>query len=523
MYPLLVLIYLAACQGGSTEIGGKPTAPDDTDLTPSDTGTPGLTTDPPTVSGDCLVDPALSVVSATPVAGLLPTLVEVTVELSVPASVAVQCTSDLDLAEVFFAEDLTVSASHAVRLSGLLPGTSYSCSAAPTCPTQAGPATAFAYATANPPGVLERLTIEIDPVLGMGGAWTLAPFTTSPFGGDTWLVAWGPDGSARWWWPAPDGVGMWVELLWYPSEGEFVWGGGMDPQGRVRIVNLWEGETYAFAPVGWQDTEFHHDGKRLADGRLMTLEIRENTRGNDSWDGFGLRVHDPATGTVDFDYNSQRLVDDGVLPPGGGGFGGDDPWHANWTDFVETPTGPEAYVSLCFERQILAIDGDNGDLLWQLGRNLGWTILDAAGLPMSEDALPQCQHGLEVVNGTVLVYDNGQDRPRSSASEWVVDPLARTAQQIWYWSEPGWQEDYIGDIDWLPNDRVLITEATQMGESQIVEVDRATGLVASRATMADGGYTYRAERYDGCAMFTSAKACPTLAARHAEVAPLLAP
>ncbi len=239
---------------------------------------------------------------------------DVAVELSAPASVGVQCTAVLDPTEIFFGEGVEPLTSHSVRLSGLIPGKEYACSAAPICPTLAGPATAFTYTTGAPPADLRRLTVDVDPVLGMQGAWTVAPFTLNAFNGDTWFVVWGPDGGVRWWWPAPEGVGMWVELLWYPLQGEFVWGGGMDEQGRIRRISMWDGETYAWAPPDWQDTEFHHDGKQIDDGRLLTLEIRENTRGNVEWDGFGIRLHDPVTGTIDFDFNSQVLADAGHLP-----------------------------------------------------------------------------------------------------------------------------------------------------------------------------------------------------------------
>jgi hypothetical protein len=525
---LVVLAAVAACKGEG-EGSLSPNDPGDDPLDP--TGTvptePPTVTDPPDpttpVPSECEIDPNLSVVSITPSEGLITTLLQVEVELSVPATAAMQCTSVSDPSEVFFVEELADSASHTLRLSGLIPGTEYACSVAPICPAQSGRATSFSFTTDDPPGDMRRLSVVENPTLGMQASWTLAPFTLSAFGGDTWIVVWGPDGTVRWWYPAPDGVGMWIEALWYPLQGEFVWGGGMDEQGRIRRISMWDGETYAWAPANWQNTEFHHDGKQIADGRLLTLEIRENERGGENWDGFGIRLHDPVTGTIDFDYDSQVLVDGQYLPPGDGGFGGSDPWHANWVDYIETPTGPEVYVSLCFSWQILALDGTTGDLLWQLGRGLGWTVLDETGADIGEDALPQCQHGLEVVDGKILVYDNGQDRSKSSASEWEIDPVNLVATRLWYWTESGWQEDYIGDIDYLPNDRILVTEATQMGDSEIVEVDRLTGEVASRLKMDNGGSTYRAQQYLGCEMFSSAKECDTLAARYAVVAPLLAP
>jgi hypothetical protein len=92
-----------------------------------------------------------------------------------------------------------------------------------------------------------------------------------------------------------------------------------------------------------------------------------------------------------------------------------------------------------------------------------------------------------------------------------------TAQRLWSWTEPGWSQWFLGDIDDLGNDRVLITQAP----GAIVEVDRITGGVASRMELRVDGDTYRAERYDGCAFFTSVKDCADLAVRYEEVRTLL--
>ena len=499
---------------GSTATSPDPTGTTTPTTPTSSTGTTG-TVDP------CGADPSLSVLSVTPSVGMIETLLQVDITLSAPASVAVQCTSDTTPDEVFFAESTASATAHTVRLSGLVPRTDYSCSVAPTCPTLAGPATPFVHTVGEPPTDLRKLTITEDPALGRGGSWWAAPFTLNVFNGDTWLVVWGPDGTARWWYPAPNGVGMWVEFLWHADLGGFVWGGGMHEEGRIRQIDLWDGEVWAFAPAGWQNEEFHHDGKRLPDGRMLTLEIRNNHQGNLDWDGFGMRVVDPVTNLVDWDFNSQSLVVSGDLPPASGGFDVD-PWHANWADYVETPTGPMAYVSLCFGRRILAIDATTGTLAWQFGADLGWTIQDVYGAPLPDSVYPQCQHGIDVAGDVLLVYDNGQDRNQSLAQEWQIDPVTQTATLLWSWSEAGWSEDYIGDIDYLPNGRIFVTEATQQGESELVEVDRATGLVASRAVMTSG-YTYRSQLYAGCDLFQSVKECPASKARYDALATLLAP
>ncbi len=477
-------------------------------------------TDPDALPATCETAPAVAVERFAASPGPLPTQVVLDLELSAPAAVAARCVSDLDPEEVFLVESAEPADRHALRLSGLVPDTTWTCEAVPTCP--GGPVATTTTTTGRPPPALRPLTVEVDPELGASGAWTLAPFSRTPYG-DTWLVVWGPDGTARWWSPLPEGVGRWVEARWHPEEGAIVWGGGMDPEGRVRILDLWDGERFAFAPKRWEELQFHHDGKRVADGRLMTLERRRNDAGDDTWDGFGIRVIDPATGEVHLDYDSQRAVDAGDLPPPATS-DDEDPWHANWMDLARTADGPELYVSLCFDQSLMAIDPGTGDTRWVLGPGRGWTVLDADGAPLGEDALPQCQHGVEVVGEReFLLYDNGWGRGESSAAAWRVDPDGRTATRTWTWTEPGWWQEYLGDIDDLGGGRVLITVASDWDVAELVEVDRPTGRVASRMTFADGGYTYRSDRYPGCDLFDAVRACPELAARHEALRPLFEP
>jgi len=519
MMRLVLVIVAAACVEPGEEGPANP-SDNPADPLPSDPTLPPPTEtdEPPPPVGDCGPQDGLEVLSLEAIGWHPDTMVELEVTLSSPATVAGACVADDEPDQIFFAESTDQAEVHTLRLSGLLANKSYTCAAAPTCPTQLAPAAVTTYQTSAPPSDLRQFTVVVDPVLGMTGAWTLAPYAETDFASDTWIAIWGPDGRVRWWTELPQGPGIWIEARYHTEDDTIVWGGGFDPQGRIRVLDMWDGELYAWAPDGWQDTVFHHDGKRIADGRLMTLEIRENSVGNNDWDGFGIRVHDPDTGVVDFEFNSQKLVDEGILEEGGGGFGGNDPYHANWMEWHESAAGPQVYVSLCFSEQILAIDATTGELDWLLGEGMGWTVLDAAGDVISPNALPDCQHGIEVIGDNhLLVYDNGQFQPNSAAEEWIIDPDAMTAQLIWSWTEPGWSEWYLGDIDDLGNDRVLLTEAP----GPVVEVDRATGQVASRMTFNNGGSTYRAERYDGCDFFTSVKECEDLAVRYAEVEALL--
>jgi hypothetical protein len=129
----------------------------------------------------------------------------------------------------------------------------------------------------------------------------------------------------------------------------------------------------------------------------------------------------------------------------------------------------------------------------------------------------------------LLVYDNGADRAFSQVTELAIDAAARTVSVGWQWWEPGWHEGTLGDVDDLGNGRVLVTQAHPecwspggSERSAIVEVDRASGLVASRLAFPDpDDVTYRAERYDGCALFGSVAACPPLGDRVRELGALV--
>jgi hypothetical protein len=477
---------------------------------------PTTTTTLPT---GCDAQEGLSVLSLVATAGEPDTMVELTVSLSGVATAAAACIADDEPDQIFFAESTVPSAKHTIRLSGMFPDADFTCSVAPTCPTQLGPPATVSWHTSIPPMNLRPATVTVDPVLGMTGAWTLAGYALTLFDEEPWMVIWGPDGRVRWWMLLPPGLRMTIEALYHPEDGLIVWGAGYGPEGRVRMVDLWDGEVYAWAPEGWETTTFHHDAKRIADGRLMTLETKWNSSVelDDAWEGFRIRAHHPDTGVVDFDFDSQRLFDEGYLAAPESVID-DDPWHANWIDWRETAKGPRVYVSLCYSEQILALDETTGDLVWLLGEGLGWNVIDAAGAPLPADTLPDCQHGLEVLGDDhLLVYDNGIDTPNSKAEEWLIDGDTKTAQLLWTWTQAQWLQWYLGDIDDLGNDRVLITKAP----GPIIEVDKATGIEASRLTLADGGVTYRSERYDGCAFFTSVKECADLAARYEQVRGLL--
>jgi hypothetical protein len=361
----------------------------------------------------------------------------------------------------------------------------------------------------------------------MTGYWTLLPYEDGGgCGGISYLLLYDGDGVPRWWYRMPAGLFVDVEALYHPEDGAIVWGGGGDRDGAARIVDLWEGDRYV--SPSWPRSLYHHDAKRLRDGRLLTLEATTDASGSAVWSGFAIRAHDPTSGVVSLELASQRYVDEGWLRRGGTWWGDFDPYHANWIEHLDDPVGGDVvYVSLCNDRSIMSLDAATGDVRWKLEDGAGWTMLDPTGAPAPAwFAAPQCQHGLEVLERDLfLVYDNGQDRAFSQVTQLRVDAEAKTATVEWQWTEPGWKESTLGDVDDLGNGRVLVTQAhpecwsdSPGDRSAIVEVDRATGLVASRLEFPDPGHvTYRAERYDGCALFGNLTACPELLPRANEL------
>ncbi len=530
---MLLLLALLGCTGDKD---GTDTDTDGVETdTPTETSVPTGDTADTTPPTSCEEDPSLTV-QATAAGGQVPNQIALTVTTSSPAVVAATCTNDADLAEVHLAESEGARQSHELRFMGLLQDTSYTCRAVATCPESSAPSAPVTHRTGAASSELPQLGVQVDPSLGMTGYYTLAPWLEdgcAHFQSKAWLVMWDQRGRARWWWPMPGYMD--VEAHYDPATRRIGWGGGTHPAGGYNEIDLWTGTVYEASLPDWDGNKFSHDGYRESTDRVVTLQLVDNhdpANPTRVWDGFGIRAIDPTDAdAITFQFDSQQMVEDAQLAVPPAGF--KDPYHANWVKWFESPRGPELYVSLCFSQQIVAIDGDDGSVLWQLGVGKGWTVLDADGDPIDETQLPQCQHGVDVLgDGRFLVYDNGQIRGQSSVSEWSIDGVAKTAQRVWYWTEADWSEPFLGDADDLGNDRVLLTQGSvgcperlepgeELNYSRITEVDRATGRVASRLVLPELIHgTYRSQRIDGCEIFADAQACPAVAERITALAPL---
>ena len=299
---------------------------------------------------------------------------------SLPTRVAVACTRDGDGSEVHLVEGDRADRDHALRVGGLLADQLYRCEAAAVCPATEAPE-AFEVRTAPEP---TPVPIEITVADASDrGSYVLLNHAIGCDWRQHQLIVADRRGRIRWRLGLDPGVGPSVEFR-HHGGGRFVWGGGWRPNagGRPRIVDLFDGEIYdsAEALVDVDQGAFHHDGKQLPDGRLLTLEEEAVEADGFSFLGFRVRRIDPETGIVDFDYRSQRAYDEGWLPAGIG-----DAWHANWADLVDGTL----YVSLCDLSQVVAIDVPSGEWRWAFGRGGDFSVVDAARSPLGAEGNPR--------------------------------------------------------------------------------------------------------------------------------------
>ncbi|MCA9494689.1 MAG: aryl-sulfate sulfotransferase, partial [Myxococcales bacterium] len=285
--------------------------------------------------------------------------------------------------------------------------------------------------------------------------------------------------------------------------------GRTDGLGAPQILDPWEGTVWTETFPGSDAVLWSHDIHRLPDGRIVSIEEQQNVGpAGGTWTGFGLRIYDPVDDEVDWTWSSQSAVDAHTLPTAVGT--DKDPYHANWVEVV----GDDVYVSLCYAAQIIKIDATTGDIVWKMG----------ADGDLVPDVAPECTHGLEIVGDRLLVYDNGRERHESAASEYRIDEVAMTATRTWTWTEPGWYEHVLGDVDHWGDD-VIVTQAhaswstTPGAHSAVVEVERPSDLVVWRLDLDAADSVYRSERIDGCDLFAHVQSCPAVAARFAELFP----
>ena len=480
----------------------------------------------PSCSGGFLSPPegptdAPTILSAT-VVHVSTSQAEIATELSAPTPMVAACVRRYQPDEVHLV-DGTGQTSVTFRFAGLLASTDYDCSLASLLP--GGSPVAVSFRTPTPEGELASADAIFQEDRPMTGSYTLMNVKPECFGerATNYLTILDADGENRWRYDLPAGMNIGVEVT-ADGPNRFLWGGGQSNAGAPAVVDLFDGPVWSLAFPGSEDVIFHHDARRIADHRVLSVEESDDP----GWAAFRLRLSDDG-GTTSWTWDAN---DDGVAS----GFleqesADGDPHHLNWADVVDTPEGLVAYGSLCYAYQVIAIDVATGTGKWKFGPGGDFALIDENGAPLPDDEYPQCQHGLQVDGTHLLVYDNGFDRGFTRVVEYTLDTDAMVAMRTWEWAdESAFWELYHGGADWLTpeHDRVLVAEANNScggasdRPSQIVEVDRTDDTVVHRLVMRDvGHWIYRAHRLDGCAVFANSRYCPAVADRLNALRPVL--
>ncbi len=142
------------------------------------------------------------------------------------------------------------------------------------------------------------------------------------------------------------------------------------------------------------------------------------------------------------------------------------------------------YLSLFYLRSVVKIDRATGATRWVLGG-------ENATLALPNDAGPGRQHAPELVDGELMVFDNGYNDPAGSRLvRYAVDEAAGTATRTWEWRHPDALFTFVfGDIDVLPGGGHLSTWGNY---GEVVATD-AAGAITWRARITPGYLLAQAE------------------------------
>jgi len=219
--------------------------------------------------------------------------------------------------------------------------------------------------------------------------------------------------------------------------------------------------------------EGHHDFVELPDGTIAFIEYDPRTVKGETVDGD--RVVELAPDGTRTEVYTVWDSFDYTGPSGTPGRG----WcHANYLVYE---AGEDAYyMGSRSWSAILGIDRSSGNLLRVVGGHQSDYVLTSGGTTPFQE-----QHGFDVLDGGILVFDNGgKDMLSSRAVEHAVDDVAMTMSEVWsYEPQPHLYVVTHGDIQRLPNGNTLVNFSNS---GQLDEVDPSGNLVW-RLNMSLGG------------------------------------
>ena len=170
--------------------------------------------------------------------------------------------------------------------------------------------------------------------------------------------------------------------------------------------------------------------------------------------------------------------------------------HANAIEFEDDGT-----ILLCSRHlsEITKINTNTGNIVWRWGgpSNEFTFINDADGMSYQHDIK-------RLSNGNVILFDNGNYHapPRSSAKEYILDEVNKTATLVWSYYRPFGSGSVfskaMGSAHRLPNGNTLICWGLVIGQTaapSLTEVD-AAGNIVWEMEINSPDAIYRARRYE---------------------------
>lgn len=408
------------------------------------------------------------------------------------------------------------SLTHTMALRGLKASTRYTCAARTASGNVSSPVefiTAPLPADLRPPKITVPSTNLPDTGYTLydraflGRGWSISA---------NYLVILDAEGNVRWYY---SGVGGGIDASYLGSD-KILFGGfdkayfqptvvGLDKQIQFQAAN--SAETPYEVSNSW-----NHD-VGLSDDGLSLFAITSESY--DGWTGYTLRQIDLATNTVEWSWSS---IEDGLmvgeLPPGSSQK--KDPYHANslWESWENGRL--YLYVSMYQQFEVIKIDYETKEVVWHLGADGDFKLLESDGSPASAARWFSVQHDAKLHGNILSLYDNGYHSNNggtdySRALKLELNQQAMTARIVFEYTEDQWLEGCCGGYDPLPSGNSLIAMAHSWQwavypdkPSALVEVNPA-GTVVWRADFpSKKDFIYRAERIGGCAIFNNTKYCP---------------
>ena len=239
-----------------------------------------------------------------------------------------------------------------------------------------------------------------------------------------------------------------------------------------------------------RERQFDHDLAVQANGDLLLITQEARTLKTEKWGtitviGSGL-IEIDADGNESWEWSTFDHLDTERYPNqlSTPRQGVSDWIHMNSVQFIEENN--QILVSLRHQNQVLLIDRATGDVVWTLGIDGDFELLNGSWFSSQHDASMQ-------PDGSILLYDNGNfksDDPTTRIVRYVVDEETHTAEQVLD-LDMGVFMNTMGGVVPLENDNLHVTlggHRDRNTPASVVEVTPDGQLVWGMELSAVGTY-----------------------------------